>query len=377
MRRKAVAALSLMLLLVAVSGGAYLYLVHAASAAGGDGGGHGGDAGDGVLIKIEEGMTARSVGHLLKEKLLIRDENVFYAAARYRFLGRMVHCVPLALEKGTYKVSPSMSMADIFALLSSGKTQTRRVTIPEGLTISKTAARLEAAGVCSASDFVSVCRDSNAATSRGLYGTSLEGYLFPDTYFFDMQMTAAQVADTMVGNFVEHIKTTAGASASGAGAEGECRLQEAVGCPVGVYRNEDFYRVLIVASIVEREYREAEEAPLIASVFFNRIKDGMGLYSCATVEYIITEIEGRPHPDVIKYEDLKSDSPYNTYKWAALPPTPISNPGMVSINAAINPAVTDYYYFRLADAGHGTHVFSKTFDGHIKEGVVYRTKNSG
>ena len=120
----------------------------------------------------------------------------------------------------------------------------------------------------------------------------------------------------------------------------------------------------------------ADEAPLIASVFKNRIAKNIGLYSCATIEYIITEIQGKAHPDVITYDDLKIDNPYNTYKWAGLPPTPISNPGMIALNAAANAPKTNYYYFRLKDEKTGRHAFSEHFDEHIQEGVRYKTKKA-
>ena len=134
---------------------------------------------------------------------------------------------------------------------------------------------------------------------------------------------------------------------------------------------------VVLASIVEREYRIDSEAPLIASVFRNRLKHNIGLYSCATIEYILTEIQGKPHPDVITYADLAIDSPYNTYKWAGLTPGPISNPGVVALDAAINSAKTDYYFFRLVDANAGRHVFPKDFSTHVNEGYIYSTKKSG
>ncbi len=120
-----------------------------------------------------------------------------------------------------------------------------------------------------------------------------------------------------------------------------------------------------LASIIEREYKVPDEAPLIASVFKNRLRRGIGLYSCATVEYIITEIQGRPHPKKITYDDLAIDSPYNTYKWAGLPPSPISNPGLTALNAAVNTPKTSYYYFQVNDPKKGTHVFTSTFEEHI------------
>ena len=139
---------------------------------------------------------------------------------------------------------------------------------------------------------------------------------------------------------------------------------------------ESLNKIVTLASIVEREYRIASEAKLIASVFSNRLRHNIGLYSCATIEYIITEIEGRPHPDVITYKDLSIDSPYNTYKWAGLPPGPISNPGKTALDAAANPAKTKYYFFRLVDNATGKHVFTENFSTHVNEGYIYNTKKT-
>jgi UPF0755 protein len=131
---------------------------------------------------------------------------------------------------------------------------------------------------------------------------------------------------------------------------------------------------VILASIVEREYQLTEEAPLIASVFENRRRLGIGLESCATIAYIITEIQHLPHPEYITLEDKGIDSPYNTYKWAALPPGPISNPGRVALDAAFHPARTDYLYFVLRDPEAGKHYFSKDLDAHNKAKKLYLKK---
>jgi UPF0755 protein len=121
---------------------------------------------------------------------------------------------------------------------------------------------------------------------------------------------------------------------------------------------------LIVASIVEREYRIEKEAPLIASVFYNRMRYNIGLESCATLEYIITDVLDRPHPSYLGEEDKRIKSPYNTYMWAGLPPGPISNPGRVALAAALHPPRTDFYYFVLKDPQTGQHYFSDSLKQH-------------
>ena len=132
---------------------------------------------------------------------------------------------------------------------------------------------------------------------------------------------------------------------------------------------------LIVASIVEREYRAPDEAPLIASVFYNRLRRNIGLESCATLEYIITEIQQKAHPEYITTEDEKLNSPYNTYKWAGLPPGPISNPGRTALEAAFRPAQTDFLYFVLRDPDAGRHYFSRDLSEHNQAKYLYLKKS--
>ena len=128
--------------------------------------------------------------------------------------------------------------------------------------------------------------------------------------------------------------------------------------------DKDFYNTIILASIVEREYRVKDEASSIAGVFTNRLKINMALQSCATVEYIITEIQGKPHPERILTKDTKIDSPYNTYKWAGLTPGPISNPGLTALDAATNTPKTPYFFFQVENENTGKHVFTETFEEH-------------
>ena len=130
-------------------------------------------------------------------------------------------------------------------------------------------------------------------------------------------------------------------------------------------------RIVIMASIVEREYRMAEEAPRIAGVFLNRLRINMLLQSCATVQYIMTEIQGLPHPTVLLYRDLEVRNPYNTYMFRGLPPGPIAAPGLIALRATVYPETTDFLYFRLVDPAIGRHHFSRTFDEHLRVGRLY------
>ncbi|MCR5218853.1 MAG: endolytic transglycosylase MltG [Treponema sp.] len=305
-----------------------------------------------MQIDIPEGMTVKETAALLEEKKLIRSSRALYLAARFNLFNRDK---AFELKSGSYTVSSSMKLEEIYMLLQSGNQIYISVVIPEGLTASKIGLILESKEVCPAADFKEACRNPELIARYSIPGESLEGYLFPDTYFFTPKMKAEDAVTKLVENFFTKIKSVEG-------------LEDK--------NPEELYKILTLASIVEREYRIKDEAPLIASVFTNRLKHNIGLYSCATVEYVITEILNRPHPERITYKDLKIDSPYNTYIWAGLTPGPISNPGLVALDAACNPAKTNYYYFVLTDPERGAHTFSSNFDQHkAAETINYSSKD--
>ncbi|MCR4790985.1 MAG: endolytic transglycosylase MltG, partial [Treponemataceae bacterium] len=277
---------------------------------------------------------------------VIKSDLAFYAYTKIR---RPV------IKAGFYKVSSDMSVKEIVNILIEGKQALAIVSIPEGLTMRRIGEIMENNHICPQSDFLAACNDGNLLAEFNLETVNFEGFLFPDTYYLSPGMDAEEVVRVMVENFYDQVNEIPGFS--------------------NLSKEKQYY-VLKLASVVEREYRVEDEAPLIASVFSNRLRRSIGLYSCATVEYIITEIEGRPHPDVITYKDLKIDSPYNTYLYAGLPPTPISNPGMVALKAAANPPRTSYYYFRLVDSKAGRHHFSSDFDEHTETGRNISTKKA-
>ncbi|MGP1586868.1 MAG: endolytic transglycosylase MltG [Treponemataceae bacterium] len=292
-------------------------------------------------LKVRKGEGMRSIASRLAENKLIKSEHAFYIYSRLK---------KPVIKAGIYNVSSNLSVKQIIELLSNGTQFQIVISVHEGLTMRRIGQLLEEKDICSKQDFLNSCFNKTLLEKYGLISDkieSFEGFLFPDTYFFYPEMDSDSVVCTMVDNFFEKVSTINGFS--------KLNLDQK-------------YYVLRLASIVEREYRLPEEAPLIASVFANRLRQNIGLYSCATVEYIITEIKGLAHPDVITYEDLKINSPYNTYKYAGLPPSPISNPGLIALNAACNPPKTSYYFFRLADPKTGKHHFSDNFDEHTEVG---------
>jgi UPF0755 protein len=285
-------------------------------------------------LKVPQGATVKHCAFKLKNEKIIKSAYAMFLLAKMQ--------KPL-VKSGRYNLNSSMSIPEILAALKSGKQESVSISIPEGMTFSKIAKLLEDNEITSCSAFEENCKNPAVLEKYNIPSESLEGYLFPDTYFFDYEMDSLDVIDIMVKNFQKKIAAIP-------------ELQKLT--------PQELHQKVILASIVEREYRVEKEAPLIASVFSNRIRRGIGLYSCATIEYIITEIEKKPHPEKITYADTRIDSPYNTYKWAGLPPGAISNPGLISLKAAANPPRTKYYFFKLIDAKKGIHHFSEDLDEH-------------
>lgn len=302
-----------------------------------------------VRIEVPQGKSIHSIAEELQEKNIIRNSKLFYISVRVpkilkiRFKSDFAES--FVLKSGIYYLKPSMNYAQILEELSSGKQEYTVVSFKEGLTISETARLLGSNGICSEKDFIDLCYDSSYVKTLGIASTSLEGYLFPDTYYFTPNISAKEVIEIMIKNFFNKIQKVP-----------------------NLYDKspEELNEIVKLASVVEKEYKVKDEAPIIASVFKNRLRYNIGLYSCATVVYIITEVQGKPHPSRVLIEDTKIDSPYNTYLYAGLPPTAISNPGLIALDASTNTPKTSYYYFQVKDETKGTHIFTKTFEEHIE-----------
>jgi UPF0755 protein len=310
-----------------------------------------------IRIEVREGESAGSVGQRLEDALLIRS------ALLWNALNRLDED---PIKQGVYVVTGPLSLTATRALLKTGHQELVRITVPEGVTLSKTARILEAGGICAPDDFLAAASDPAFLAEYHISAASAEGYLFPDTYLFPRNYPARLVVKTMADNFFKHLEEVR--EIAGAGGTGGPDVRESAA---------ELHQKVILASIIEREYRVNDEAPVMAGVFYNRLKRGMRLQSCATVEYIITEIEGKPHPARIFYRDLEIQSPYNTYRVSGLPPGPISAPGQIALDAVYRPAATDYLYFRLADADAGRHTFSRTLDDHNDAAVFYTKAGAG
>jgi len=303
-------------------------------------------AGDRLFL-VRRGESLSGISERLQQEGYVRWAPLLDALGRLRGTAG-------SFKAGYYRVPAGASAVRIHDLMVSGAQSLGKLTIPEGWSTGKIAAHLEAQGICTAVEFEAAAGSAVLARSLGVPASSLEGYLFPDTYFIPVPFPAETLVEIMVKRFFEAL--------------GEVAPQWESLAPGLMHEK------VIVASIVEREYRVAEEAPRIASVFYNRLRRNIGLESCATLEYIITEIQGKAHPEYITIEDKKIDSPYNTYKWAGLPPGPIANPGRIALEAAFHPAKTDSLYFVLQDAGTGRHHFSRDLSEHNQAKYLYLKK---
>jgi UPF0755 protein len=283
-------------------------------------------------IFVKPGTNTRQIAARLKEGNVIRSAFLFRIYIRFL-------AVDQNLRPGSYNFHAGETIDQVVAKLLQGTMKTVAVTIPEGTTNKQVAQILQNHGICNANEFLMAAQDP-AIIGKIFKSWELipadEGLLFPDTYFFNRPSPARAVAERMF-NLTRYQITRIFNN----------KLPEGL--------NE--YQACVLASIVEKEAAVPEERPLIASVFLNRLKKNIKLESCATVIYAHGS-----HKSRVLLEDLKIDSPFNTYKVSGLPPTPISNFGADSMHAVANPAETDYLYF-VSDGNRG-HRFSTSLKGH-------------
>lgn len=276
-----------------------------------------------VRVFIEEGDSASQIAVKLHDSGIITSSTIF------RFLswlqGRQDDFKP-----GNYVFYTGMHYGEVFSMLEEGPNYQVRVTLPEGLTVEQTAARLAEVMTFSEDDFKAAAAsgDHEVDIIPPENQNNLEGVLFPKTYDFQADAPADEVIEVMLHQF--DIETSG--------------LDLARAEELGITP----YQVVIAASIIEREVVLPEERPLVAAVIFNRLRADMMLQMCSTVQYTLPEWK-----DVLTYEDLETPSPYNTYLHKGLPPAPICSPGLASIEAVLNPAQVDYlYYVATGDGGH-------------------------
>lgn len=294
-------------------------------------------AGSEQVVLVEEGISLRQVAANLEDKGIIKNKTFFLLWARLKGYGKRI-------KSGEYSLSPAMAPVKIFDILTKGIIITHPVTFPEGFSAKQIGETLSQKIDIDKSEFLSLVNDPAILNKHGISARSLEGYLYPDTYNFSRAQSPESIIDVMVERFNEVISP----------------FQERIK-GTGMTLEE----VVILASIVEKETGKADERPLIASVFLNRLQTGMRLESDPTVIYGIEDFNGN-----LTRSDLKRYTPYNTYAIKGLPPGPISNPGIESIRAVLYPADTDYLYF--VSKNDGSHYFSRTLEEHNRNVVTYQ-----
>ncbi len=301
-----------------------------------------------VDFRVEPGESVSAVALDLERAGLIRNAFVFRLYVKYKAAGQ-------TFQAGHYKLVRGTSIAGLISTLSHGDVVNTAVTvtIPEGYTVVEIADKLAAQGICGKSQFLNeVQRGSfdepflqNLPRGKAVK-YRLEGYLFPDTYAFERGESAHQVVEEFLANFARHID----------GAVTEQMQARGLTLP----------QLLTEASLVEKEARVDKERPIIADVIQNRLQRHMKLQIDATLEYILG------HKDVLTEKDTQVDDPYNTYRNAGLPPGPIANPGMASIQAVLNPAKTNYLYYVVKNDGSGQHYFATTYQEQLHNEALSR-----
>ena len=295
------------------------------------------------FVEIPAGAGSGSMARRLEEAGVVRSATAFRAAVWLRGSSRR-------LQAGEYRFDQPMTTAQVVDKIARGDVYVRAITFREGLTNREMAALFESGSFGAAADFLTAARNVKLVTDFDPAARDLEGYLFPDTYTLQRKTTAAQLVERMVSRFR---KTLTPEMREEAGARGLSVRQ-----------------LVTLASLVEKETGKAEERPIVAGVYTNRLRVRMPLQCDPTVIYAMM-LAGR-YEGNIRREDLQMDSPYNTYRYPGLPPGPIAAPGEASLRAAAAPADVPYLYF--VSRNDGSHVFATTLDEHNRNVVTFQLR---
>ena len=301
-----------------------------------------------INFKIEKGESVLKIGEKLKKEKAISSKICFaYYLWKKNIYGKII--------AGEYVINPQNTIPEIALIITHQKeiiSDEKKITFPEGWDSRKIAARIKRQEL-NGDNFLDLVEKPNYFRDEYDYGflagipegKNLEGYLFPDTYFFSADANAENIIKKMLDNFDRKLSDDL---------RNEIQNQ-----------NKTIYEIITLASILEKEVKTPDDKKIASGIFWNRIKIGQPLQSCATLSYILKENKGQ-----YSYEDTQIKSPYNTYLNPGLPPGPISNPGIISIKAAIYPAETNYNYF-LNNPETGETIFSETLEEHNANKVKY------
>ncbi len=303
-----------------------------------------------VTFVVDSGQSVTEIAGNLKAMHLISDTELFRRYVQYKKLDA-------GIQAGTYTLRQTMTIPEIALALQTARAPEQQVTIPEGKRLEEVAEIVADQTSITSADFLQMAQSGWRTTTVAQSYTfvsqipltaTLEGYLFPDTYRLPLDASAIDLIDRMLENFDRQVSPELQASFG----EHGMTLHEGI----------------TLASIVEREAVVEVERPIIAGVYHNRVRDGWFLSACPTVQYALGY---RPDEEswwkrFLLFEDLEVDSPYNTYRNLGLPPGPIASPGLSAIQAASQPADTQYFFFMVdCSKENGSHVFAVTEDEHL------------
>lgn len=319
-----------------------------------------------AAIDIPPGASLSKIATTLKDEGVIDYPLLFVLYARLTGEGRR-------LKAGEYELKNGLSPKEVMRKFVAGEFKVYRITLIEGWNMKEVADYLgQGFGKSFGDEFLTACRAPEIVARLEQGATSVEGYLFPDTYLIHRPRQAGELVKMLVDEFFKRFSSPPATTAS---AGSEDRLRQLYGAgrltlsPEGRGVGEGLtkHQIVTLASIIEKETGRDDERPLIASVFYNRLRRGMPLQSDPTVIYGLTNFDGN-----LRKADLINPHPYNTYVHPGLPPGPIANPGLGSIQAALNPAQTDFLYF--VSRGDGTHEFSRDASSHARAVRKYQKR---
>ncbi|MHB8194223.1 MAG: endolytic transglycosylase MltG [Bellilinea sp.] len=297
-----------------------------------------------VPFKVEIGESVNSVSLRLEQASLVQSAEAFRLYLIYAGLDTN-------LQAGNYEISPAWNSLEVAAKLQDATPAVITFTILPGWRVEEIAASLPTTGLdISPGEFLQAVRNPSAQwmAALGISSGSMEGFLFPGEYQLPRETDLSGLIITLIDAFNASVTPELKAGFEQQGLD----LQEAV----------------TLASIVQREAMVEDEGPMIASVFYNRLAAGIKLDSDPTVQYAVgyNDVQGTWWTNPLSYADLETDSAYNTYRYAGLPPGPISNPGITALQSVANPASSPYYYFRARCDGTALHNFAVTFEEHLQ-----------
>jgi UPF0755 protein len=286
-----------------------------------------------VFVEIPQGAGSPEIRRRLVESGVVSDDYILRVAMWWSGRSR-------SLQAGEYRFDQPMSPLAVVDKIASGDIYTQRLTFPEGLTIAEMAMVFESRGFGPARAFITAASDASLVRDLDATATDLEGYLFPETYSLPRRADASRLVGLMVDRFRatydEPLRVRAEA------------------------QQMTTRQVVTLASLIEKETARADERPLVAAVYRNRMRQRMGMQADPTVVYALTK--AGKYDGNIRREDLSFDSPYNTYRYPGLPPGPIAAPGRASLQAALSPADVPYLYF--VSRNDGSHMFATTLREH-------------